>query len=689
MNQPPGITRTDAEQDALSTALVTQPIGYEPRTHLMDGDQPRYTNRLIYQASPYLKQHAHNPVDWWPWGDAALAAAKAQNKPIFLSAGYATCHWCHVMEEESFDNEAVAALLNSGFISIKLDREERPDVDQTYLLATQFQNQNAGWPNSVWALPDGRPFHTGTYFQRGHFMQILDAIAKAWASDKRTEFEEFADRLSTAVATAMARGQPETELKDVAQKAAQYLAEIHNTDFGGFSKGQQFPNEVNHLFLLDQARRGNDLARNVTLHSLDHIAAGGLHDHLGGGFHRYTVDVNWRTPHFEKMLYNQALLMRCYSEAWSMTGNPVYERAVHRCVEYLKRDMTAPEGYFYAAEDADSLDINGMREEGAFYAWTMDDATKHVPDADARLLGIDQYPTIETGAVPHLQPGPIADPALLDAVCETLRKARNARSRPFRDEKILMGWNGMMIAALAEAALLFGIAEWQDLVLKAFDALQAKLKTSDGWLKLESGTKPDLADFVWTAQAALGAFACSLDPKYVTEAEDMATKALGFQTKTGRLALSLDGPIGPVFELDDGAMPSGESSALQLFHDLQTVTGNPIWCEAADRLTTALSGHIAAAPTSRPMALRSVEDALEGSTSPIQYLPNSSGVAVLSKDGLALRLTDGHSATSKTAEIGGNNVLTRPDMTGLWTVDIEICSDQICYPRFDLKVFLS
>ena len=465
MNQPPGLTRSKAAQQELSRALAAQPKGYAPRTHLMDGDRPRYVNRLIHETSPYLKQHAHNPVDWWPWGDAARAAAQQRDKPIFLSAGYATCHWCHVMEEESFDHEDVAALLNSGFIPIKLDREERPDVDQTYMMATQFQNRHAGWPNSIWALPDGRPFHTGTYFRRGHFMQILNVIAKAWHSDKRSEFEDFANRLSTAVSTAMARGQPESELKDVAHEATRHLAQNHNRDFGGFSDERQFPNEVNHLFLLDQARRGNDLARNVTLHSLDHIAAGGLHDHLGGGFHRYTVDVNWRTPHFEKMLYNQALLMRCFTESWSLTANPVYSRAVKRCVDYLKRDMIAPDGVFYTAEDADSPDMNGLREEGAFYAWSMERALQHVPEPDARLLGIDRYPTIPSGSVPHLDPGPISDPALLDAICETLRKARDARSRPFRDEKILMGWNGLLISALAEAALVFGIAEWQETVL--------------------------------------------------------------------------------------------------------------------------------------------------------------------------------------------------------------------------------
>ncbi|MEO1562728.1 MAG: thioredoxin domain-containing protein [Pseudomonadota bacterium] len=680
MKHPPGLTRSDTDQTALAAALAAQAPGYVPRTHLMDGDAPRYTNRLIYETSPYLKQHAHNPVDWWAWGDDALNAAKEQSKPIFLSAGYATCHWCHVMEEESFDNEAVAALLNTGFIPIKLDREERPDVDQTFILATQFQNGHAGWPNSIWALPDGRPFHTGTYFQRGHFMQILDTITKAWDSDKRSEFEQFADRLSTAIATAMARGQPESELRGVAGKAVAHLAEVHNPAHGGFSQGQQFPNEVNHLFLLDQARRGNKTAREVTLHSLDQIAAGGLHDHLGGGFHRYTVDVNWRTPHFEKMLYNQALLMRCYTEAWSLTGNPLYARAVGRCAEYMKRDMTAPDGAFFAAEDADSLDDEGRREEGAFYAWTMDKAKVLVTTGDARLLGIDQEPTIPAGSVPHLVPRPIENADHLDQICDTLRVARELRPRPFRDEKVLMGWNGMMIASLAEAGLVFGQSNWCEMATGAFDAVTARLRSSGTWQKLQSGTAPDLTDLAFMGQAALAVFACTSDPEYVDLAVELAEAALSLQTKTGRFALSLDGPIGPVFELDDGAMPSGESATLSLLHALHIVDGNLRWSEAADRLTKALSGHIAAAPTSRPMALRAVEESLGGTTAPIQYLRNRSGVAVLTLEGAQLRLTQGHTAT----DFGENPTIPRPATSGLWTQEIEICSDKICYPKHTL-----
>ncbi|MEO0343119.1 MAG: thioredoxin domain-containing protein [Pseudomonadota bacterium] len=688
MKQPPGLTRSDAEQKTLLTALLSQPKGYVPRTHLMEGQTPRYTNRLIHQSSPYLKQHAHNPVDWWPWGDAALTAAKVQNKPIFLSAGYATCHWCHVMEEESFDNEAVAALLNNGFIAIKLDREERPDVDQTYILATQFQNQHAGWPNSVWALPDGRPFHTGTYFQRGHFMQILEAISSAWNSDKRAEFEDFADRLTSAVATAMARSQAAEDLGDLAPKLVAAYAENMNVRFGGFSEGQQFPSEVVHLFLLDQARRGSNPAQETTVFSLDHITAGGLHDQLGGGFHRYTVDPNWRTPHFEKMLYNQALLLKCFTEAWSLTGNPDYARAVARIVTYLERDMMALDGVFFAAEDADSLDPNGLREEGAFYAWTMEQATSHISEDEAILLGLDQHPTIPSGAVPHLTPGLIADTTALDQICETLRLARQARPRPFRDEKVLMGWNGLMISTLAEAAMVFDNVEWQGLVLRAFGALQTCLKTPQGWQKLPSGTPADLTDLVWTAQAALGAFACGRDAKYIDAAIELANAALAFQTKTGRIALSLDGPIGPVFELDDGAMPSGESSALHLFADLETLTGEPKWADAADRLSAALSGHIYAAPSSRPYALRAIEARAKGSTAPMQMLPYGSGLAVLGSQGLRLYLTKGHTVTSKTDLIGENRMILRPKQNGLWTVDLEICSDQICYPRFNLKVFL-
>ncbi|MEM0976770.1 MAG: thioredoxin domain-containing protein [Pseudomonadota bacterium] len=688
MNQPPGLSRSKEDQDALAAALAAEPLNYVPRTHLKEGDAPRYTNRLIFQASPYLRQHAHNPVDWWPWGAEALAAATKYDKPIFLSAGYATCHWCHVMEDESFDNEAVAALLNAHFIPIKLDREERPDVDQTYILATQFQNQHAGWPNSVWALPDGRPFHTGTYFQRGHFMQILDAIAKAWNSEKRAEFLSFADRLSTAVATAMARGQPETDLTGIPEKGALHLVSAHNPDHGGFSTGQQFPNEVNHLFLLDQARRGDKDAMRVTLHSLDHIAAGGLQDQVGGGFHRYTVDVNWRTPHFEKMLYNQALLMRCFTEAWSITTNPVYARAVDRCATYVLRDMVDAEGAFFAAEDADSLDAEGHLEEGAFYAWTWDSALPLIGDTVARQLGIDQEATIPAGSVPHLKPGAIDNAEALDRACEILRAARASRPKPFRDEKILLGWNGLMIASLADAGLIFERPTWIDAADRAFSAIMQKLRDQDRWIKLAQGTPADLTDLIWAADAALALFSATGTAGHLITAEALAREALLLKTETSRLAMSMDGPIGPVFELDDGAMPAGESSALRVFADLATLTGDLYWQTAHDDLLSALSGHIAAAPTARPMALRSIAEKMGTPTRPVQVLPQRSGAAVLREDGLHLLLTDGHTATSNTARIGENNVIPRPEASGPWTIDLEICSDQICYPRFELKVFL-
>ncbi len=620
MADPSPSPETDRDAD-LHARLVAafRALGpdYRPRTHQIDGNEPRFVNRLIEEPSPYLLQHAHNPVDWWPWGTTALEEAARRDLPVFLSAGYATCHWCHVMEEESFDDPGVAALLNRNFIAIKLDREQRPDIDHLYITATSLQHGHAGWPNSVWMLPDGRPFHTGTYFPKPHFMQILTAIARGWQGGDRSEFERVAGLMAEQLQRLGARKAAQADLADVPQAAVTQLAGYFNPAHGGFGQATQFPHEGYLLFLLDRwRRRGDTDALAMARTTLDGIASGGIHDHVGGGFHRYAVDVNWRTPHFEKMLYNQALLMRCFTELYEISGETAHRRAVQRCADYVLRDMVAPDGAFFAAEDADSVDKTGRLREGAFYLWTPE-AVRGVLDEDAGpvidALGLTAAPTLEEGPVAHLKPGMAVDFAALDPALERLRVAREGRARPLRDEKVIAGWNGLMIRALAEAGRSLGRRDWVDAAAGAAAAVLARLDGPDRLARLSAGGQVredgNLSDHVWLAEGCLALSDAGAGTRWLAEAERLAMAARErFAVAGGRLALVRDGaPLGPVMENEDGAVPSGESAALELFARLDRRVRGTNWAEAAHALADALSGHIAGLPMVRLVALLGAE----------------------------------------------------------------------------------
>ncbi len=641
MRPPPGGTRSEAEHAALVDAVAAMSAGYEPRTHLMESGRPVFVNRLIRETSPYLLQHAHNPVDWWPWGEAALAEAARRDLPLFLSAGYATCHWCHVMEEESFDTVAVAEVLNAGFVAVKLDREERPDIDHFYILATTLQNRQAGWPNSIWALPDGRPFHTGTYFRQGHFLQLCRAVSQGWTGGQRAEFERFAGELTGAVRRiGMRSGSGEAAaLAEVPARAVAQLAGMYNRAEGGFSETMQFPHEGYLLFLIDRWHRSGDAAAlEMAAGTLDAIAAGGIHDHVGGGFHRYTVDVNWRTPHFEKMLYNQSLLMQSYISLWELTGAEAHARAARRCADYVLRDMTDADGAFFAAEDADSPDAQGRREEGVFYAWPPDAARAALgEDGDwaVTVLGLDQPATIEAGPVAHLRPGAAVDFARLNAVLERMRTARDARARPIRDEKVIAGWNGLMIRALADAGRVLGEPMLVDAAARAAEAVLARLETADGLMRIHAGgraAKPaNLTDLAWlglgfVALADAGARAGD-GSGWLERAEALATRILGgFATAEGRLALVRDEPaLGTVLENEDGATPSGEASALELMAMLEERAPDPERRSRAGAVVAASAGQTAEMPVARLTALAAATALAEGGAG---WLRHAGGGAV-------------------------------------------------------------
>ena len=650
-DHPPAVDRDPDLHASLEAAYAARGPDYVPRTSLMDGGKARYVNRLIREASPYLLQHAHNPVDWRPWSDEVLAEAQARDMPIFLSVGYATCHWCHVMEEESFDNEEVAALLNANFIAIKIDREQHPELDHLYITATQIQQGHAGWPNSLFLMPDGRPFHTATYMPRDHFMQVLAGIGSAWKrAASRPEFETVAGNLSEAVRkfTQMKSVQSAALGEEVFALAASQLLGMHNALEGGFSQSQQFPQEGYLLFLLDHWQRtGDGASLTMALETLDAIAAGGIHDHVGGGFHRYATDPNWRTPHFEKMLYNQALLTRAFVEAWEISAAPEYRRAAERTIAYVARDMTDSEGAFFAAEDADSRNADGHLEEGAFYVWSPDQLDPLGLSDTVGLLGLDAAPTLEEGAVIHLQPGEQVDWAALDGVLSKLRIERDLRPRPLRDDKVIAGWNGLMIRALAEAAVALGEPRYSVLAARAADTIWERLWLGNRLARLWADGQPledgALQDHAWMGLGFTAQFDATGEQKWLDRAVLLAEAIEArFADGTGRLKMAMaDGPLGPIYDSSDGATPSGESSALEFLARLARRTPSATLEGNALALRNALSGPLAGQPLLRTDALVASRILDTGETGHRRALAKGTVFAHLGRDALVLRIAPG------------------------------------------------
>ena len=443
-------------------------------------------NRLADEPSPYLLQHAANPVDWYPWGDAAFARARTEDKPIFLSVGYSTCHWCHVMERESFENAEIASVLNEHFVSVKVDREERPDVDRVYMRFVQATTGAGGWPMSVWLTPDLKPFYGGTYFPpaarwgRPGFVEVLREVARVWSTERSQvaqSAESVMDRLSapgTGDRPSAAAAGPEALAEGVEQ-----FQQAFDVRWGGFGGAPKFPRPSELLFLLrEHARTGTGLP--MVEASLRAMAAGGMRDHVGGGFHRYSVDAAWRVPHFEKMLYDQAQLVLAYLEGFQATGHAAFKAVALDTLAYVQREMTAEEGGFYSAEDADSLPPDGGSEEkreGAYYVWTLAELEQLFgEDADVVRLRFGAEAEGNAPEDPHgeftrqnilYEARSIDDVArlsgrtaeevevVLAGARQTLRMARASRPRPHLDDKVLSGWNGLMLAAFARAARVF------------------------------------------------------------------------------------------------------------------------------------------------------------------------------------------------------------------------------------------
>jgi uncharacterized protein len=576
------------------------------------------TNRLASEASPYLQQHAKNPVDWYAWGPEALAAAKKDDKPILLSIGYSACHWCHVMERESFEDEAIAKTMNELFVNVKVDREERPDLDQIYQLVVQLMGRSGGWPLTVFLTPDQKPFFGGTYFPptprygMPGFGQLLGAVAEAYR-DRKDEILSQADELTLAIAsvTALEKSSAKaayTPGPDLLERASSKLSARFDDEHGGIGSRPKFPNTMSLDVLL---RRGvlekDEIAKKRVKSALESMARGGIHDHLGGGFHRYSTDEKWLVPHFEKMLYDNALLLRLYADGYRVFGDEAFASTAKAIAAYVRREMTDPGGGFYATQDADS-----EGEEGKFFVWSEDEIRSVLAsDEEAATLAVRYFDVTPGGnfeesgktvlATPRpwddvareLSFDPAAARAAIGRAKDKLLAARDGRIKPFRDEKILASWNGLMISSLADAGALFGDPGLVDLAKRAYAFVDAKLVDGGRVLRHVKGDVVKgpgfLDDHAFVARAALDLYEVTGDASYVVQARAIADAIVG------RFGDAKEG--GFFFTPDDGevlihrakdpfdhAIPSGASVACEVLLRLGVLVDASLATYAATEL---------------------------------------------------------------------------------------------------------
>ncbi|MBV9660609.1 MAG: thioredoxin domain-containing protein, partial [Acidimicrobiales bacterium] len=570
------------------------------------------TNRLAGETSPYLRQHASNPVEWYPWGPEAFDAARARDVPILLSVGYSACHWCHVMAHESFEDGEVAAAMNSGYVCVKVDREERPDVDSVYMEAVQALTGGGGWPMTVFLTPEGRPFHGGTYFPKAHFLQLLEQVAKLW-SERRADLEDAGARLTEAVRSGTAlpgrgwavSGDPATAgAADLLSRTADSLVSRFDPEWGGFGGAPKFPQPPMLELLLEAAavtgRR--DLASAVTT-TLDAMASGGIYDHLGGGFARYSTDRAWLVPHFEKMLYDNALLCRVYLHAYQATGRDHYRQVVDETVGYLlSPPLRIGDAGFASAEDADSEGV-----EGRFYVWDRAEVVEVAGSGAADWYGVTEAGNWEgRNILFRPERGVLGRPPQIENARRALFERRDRRVRPGLDDKVLTEWNAMAVAALAEAGTALDRPEWTDAAEEVALFLLDHLRADGGrWLRSwQSGTARHLAyasDHAWLVEAftRLGeATGRAVWLGRATAAAD-ALLELFWDPEVGAFRTAgRDGEqlIASPVDTHDGALPSANSVAARALIRLAALTGEARYRERAATLVEAMVPALSTAP---------------------------------------------------------------------------------------------
>jgi len=591
-------------------------------------------NRLTYEKSHYLLQHAENPVDWYPWGEEAFQRARKENKPIFLSIGYSTCHWCHVMAHESFEDEEVARILNTSFISIKVDREERPDVDMVYMAACQAITLKGGWPLSVFMTPEGKPFFAGTYFPKTGrmgmpgFLDLANQVAAAWQNNQGPLLEA-SEKITRGIQPRPSKGSMSELNVDTLKKGYDQLSQNFDPKWGGFGSAPKFPTPHNLTFLLRWHRRnGEPNALRMVEKTLDGMRAGGIFDHIGYGFSRYSVDERWFVPHFEKMLYDQAMLAMAYTEAYQVSAEARHGRVVDEILTYVLRDMTSPEGGFYTAEDADS-----EGKEGLFYVWTpreiKDELGGDLGDLFCRFYDVGPHGNFEEGrSILHVRV-PVEKFAaregmevaefqkVLEEGRQKLFAARERRIHPLKDDKVLTSWNGLMIAAMAKTYQALGNKTYVDAAQRAADFIMANLKKDGSRLFRRyrdgdvayGGYVDDYANFVW---GLIELYEATFEIGYLEEAVALNHTMIDLfwdETHDGFFYSGTDNEtlIKQSKEIYDGAIPSSNSVGLLNLIRLGRITGEVTLQKKAEKLAGAFAKRIKAYPSAYTQFLAALD----------------------------------------------------------------------------------
>jgi uncharacterized protein YyaL (SSP411 family) len=636
----------------VATALVTACL-FAAQAPQTERNKPMHTNRLIHEKSPYLLQHAHNPVDWYAWGPEAFEKARKEDKPIFLSIGYSTCHWCHVMERESFENEETAAILNKYFVPIKVDREERPDVDRIYMAYVQATTGGGGWPMSVWLTPDLKPFVGGTYFPpenrygRAGFPTLLERIGQAWRTDREKILQSSGEVVRQLELAAEVTPSGRLDAGALESGFLQFRRSF-DTKLGGFGGAPKFPRPVTHNFLFRYyARTHNDEARDMVLATLRAMAQGGMHDQLGGGFHRYSVDERWFVPHFEKMLYDQAQLAVSYLEAYQITHDSFFADVARRIFDYVLRDMTDKDGGFYSAEDADSATDPAkpdVKTEGAFYVWTSEEIAQIAGEPAAEWFsyrhGVTPHGNVQddphgefTGKNILYQAHTVEETTLhfsktsdeishaLAAAAAKLLAARSKRVRPHLDDKVLTAWNGLMISAFAKGGAILSEPRYSAAAKRAAEFSLSRMYDAKSGVLLRRYRKGDAAipgfldDYALFTQALLDLYETEFDIRYLQTAVKLAEKQSElFEDKEhGGFFSTAAGDASLLMRMKDdydGAEPSGNSVATLNLLRLAQMTDGKAFRDSAAKTLSAFASRITAMPTAAPQMLVAYEFSL-------------------------------------------------------------------------------
>ena len=603
-------------------------------------ERPAHTNRLAREKSPYLLQHQHNPVDWYAWGEEAFAKARRENKPIFLSIGYSTCHWCHVMERESFESAAVADYLNKHFVSIKVDREERPDVDKIYMTFVQAMTGQGGWPLNVFLAPDLKPFYGGTYWPaenkqgRPGFVQVLQQITKAW-EQRREQLTGSSEQLHQRLQELTQRQNTSAIIltNAVLRNAGRELKQGYDSVHGGFGTAPKFPSPSHPVFLLRYGVRFHDQeAVDMVLHTCERMAAGGIYDQIGGGFSRYSTDEKWLVPHFEKMLYDNAQLLGLYLDAYLVSGKAQFAEVARDILRYVLRDMTHPQGGFYSAEDADS-----EGKEGKFYCWTREELQKLLTPDEFKVASKYFGVTDQGNFVDHSDPDPLpkqnvlsiahpklapAEEPLLKSAKEKIFAARGNRVRPHLDDKVLASWNGLMLGAIARAAVVLDDPNYRSAAEKNFAFLKQKLwepKTKTLYHRWRDGERDAvqlLEAYAFLLSGVLDLYQSTLDPQQLEFAIGLAEGMLQkfYDSEDGGFWQSVAGSGDLILRMKedyDGAEPSGNSVAVLSLLKLGSITDRKDFTQAAEKSLRVFSERLQKLPQAVPFMLLALDYSLE------------------------------------------------------------------------------